>query len=270
MSEIKVLLIGSDPEFMLRSKVTKELVSSIGIIPGTKEEPSKPDDLNGYTIQIDNVLGEISVPPAADKEGLWNNIQIGLDYVRNNFLSDDLEIAHLSSGYYTEEQLDNDIARQFGCMPSLNAWSKINNDVPVSDNLLFRGCGCHIHLSYENPSEEMNFEIARAFDLFCTLPSILLDDDRDRRHFYGKAGELRHCSYGVELRTIGGFLLANKDHYDYILDNMFKAIEWLNQGNRVSDHLGMDIQFTVNTYSANVAEAIMMEYNIPLFNKIEA
>lgn len=270
MSEIKVLLIGSDPEFMLAKAMSKELVSSIGIIPGTKEEPFKTSDLgDGYTIQIDNVLGEISVPPAKDKEELWVNIQTGLNYVRNNFLPEDVEIVHLSSGTYSEEQLDNEIARQFGCMPSLNAWSKMNNDVPEAKNLLFRGCGCHIHVSYENPSEEMNFEISRAFDLFCTLPSILLDSDRDRRHFYGKAGELRHCSYGVELRTIGGFLLADKNHYDYILDNMMLAIDWLNAGNRVPDHIGLDIQFAIDNYVTDVAEAIMMDYNIP-FLQIEA
>lgn len=201
MSKIKLLMLGSDPEFLLRNKDTKELVSSIGIIPGTKEEPVTTDDLGeGYTIQIDNVLGEISVPPAKNSEELWNNIQTGLGYIQHNILPQELELYHASSGTYSDEQLDNDIARLFGCSPSMSAWNMMMNDAPEASGNI-RGCGCHIHVSYENPNHETNFELGRAFDLFCTLPSILLDDDTDRRKFYGNAGEIRHCQYGKRIKN---------------------------------------------------------------------
>lgn len=270
MSKIKLQLFGSDPEFLLRNKESKELVSSIGIIPGTKEEPVTTEELGkGYTIQIDNVLGEISVPPAKNSEELWNNIQKGLGYIQNNILPKEVEIYHASSGLYSDEQLDNDIARQFGCSPSINAWSTSENEAPNADSNL-RGCGCHIHVSYENPNRDVNYELGRVFDLFCTLPSILLDSDTDRRKFYGKAGEIRHCDYGVELRTLGGFILSDKGIYDFMLNNLLEAIKFINSGKTIDDYYSIGIQLGINNQDHNIARTIINDLNIPMYNKVKA
>lgn len=270
MSKIKLLKLGSDPEFLLRDKYTKELVSSIGIIPGTKEDPVKVDELGkGYTIQIDNVLGEISVAPADSPEELWNNIQKALGYINKVILPEHVEIFHASSGTFLDYQLNNPIAREFGCSPSLNAWSQMPNDSPEAGNIKFRGCGFHIHVSYENPSFDLNFELGRAFDLFCTVPSILLDDDTDRRTFYGKAGEIRHCDYGVELRTLGGFVLSDKSIYDYMLNNLLEAIKFINNGNTIDDDLSIGIQLAINNQDKEIATKVIEMANIP-FEKIKA
>jgi len=267
---IKPLLLGSDPEFLLRDRDTKKLISSIGIIPGTKEEPVTADELgDGYTIQIDNVLGEISVPPAKNSEELWENIQTGLNYIQDTILPDSLEIFHASSGSYSDDQLDNEIARTLGCSPSLNAWTEgINESPDASSNL--RGCGCHIHLSYEDHNVQTNFELGRVFDLFCTLPTIILDDDTDRRQFYGKAGEIRHTSYGVEFRTLGGFLLRDKQIYDYILGNLDRAIEFINNGNEIDSDLSIGIQIAINTQSKSIAQDIINMVGIPFpYNELK-
>lgn len=269
--KIKILKFGSDPEFLLRFKESKELVSSIGIIPGTKEKPETVQELgDGYTIQIDNVLGEISVAPSETVEGLWDNIQKALGYVSNNILPNDIEIYHASSGTYTDEQLDNDIARLFGCSPSYNAWSGMDNTPPEAGDIKFRGCGAHIHLSYENPTEQTNCLIGQVFDLFCTLPSVLIDPDTNRRNFYGQAGEIRHCTYGVELRTLGGFILSDKSIYDYMMNNLLEAIEFLNSGKTMSADIQMGIQFAINTQSKDVALDILEVMNVPMYNLIKA
>lgn len=269
--KIKVLMFGSDPEFLLRDKDTKELVSSIGIIPGTKEEPQTVEELgDGYTIQIDNVLGEISVAPATNSEGLWNNIQKALTYVSGNILPNNVEIYHASSGTYTDEQLDNEIAKLFGCSPSVNAWSEQDNEAPEAGDINFRGCGAHIHLSYENPDPATNCLIGRVFDLFCTLPSIILDEDTKRRHFYGQAGEIRHCKYGVELRTLGGFILSDKNIYNYMMDNLLKAIEFINSGKEMPEDIQIGVQIAINTQDKGIAKAIMAEMEIPMYNLIKA
>ena len=269
--KIKVLMFGSDPEFLLRNKVTKELISSIGIIPGSKKEPKTVDELgDGYTIQIDNVLGEISVAPSETIEGLWNNIQKALNYVSDSILPNDIEIYHASSGTYTDEQLDNEIAREFGCSPSVNAWAEQDNQPPEAGDINFRGCGAHIHLSYENPDQATNCLIGRVFDLFCTLPSVILDEDTKRRHFYGQAGEIRHCKYGVELRTLGGFILSDKGIYTYMMENLLKAIEFINSGKELSDDIQIGIQIAINTQDKGIAQAIMTEMEIPMYNLIKA
>lgn len=269
-NKIKILKFGSDPEFLLRDKNTKELISSIGIIPGTKEEPVKVPEMGEYfTVQIDNVLGEISVNPADNPEELWNNIQAGFDYIRNNHLPENVEIFHASSGSYSDEQLDNDIARVFGCSPSFNAWTEEQNAAPeVDGNVNFRGCGAHIHLSYENPTVETNCLIGRVFDLFCTVPSILLDDDTERRKFYGKAGEIRNCSYGVELRTLGGFLLSDKAMYDFMMNNLLEAIKFINDGKVIDDKLAVGIQMAIDTQSKEVAQKVIEFAGIPMLTML--
>lgn len=270
MDKIKILKFGSDPEFILVDKSTGELVSSIGIIPGTKEEPLRiPEIGEKFTIQIDNVLGEISVDPAEDAEGLWNNIQVGLDFIRQNILPEGIDIIHRSSGTYTEEQLSDPIAQMFGCSPSINAWSEENNVPPEAGDIKFRGCGAHIHLSYENPNEKTNCLIGRVFDLFCTLPSLLIDDDTNRRTFYGKAGEIRHCAYGVELRTLGGFILSDKSIYDYMMNNLLKAIEFINSDKVITDEFANGIQLAINTQNRDIAKEIMELMEVPQFIEVK-
>lgn len=270
MKKIKILKFGSDPEFILRDKNTGELVSSIGIIPGTKESPMRVDEVGEYfTIQIDNVLGEISVDPADNPEELWSNIQTGLKFIQDNILPENIEIIHQSSGTYSEEQLNDPIAQEFGCSPSKNAWSQEDNIPPEAGDIKFRGCGAHIHLSYEDNDEETNYLIGRVFDLFCTLPSILIDDDTNRRTFYGKAGEIRHCSYGVELRTLGGFILSDKSIYDYMMENLLKAIEFINSGKTISDEISVGIQVAINTQNREIASTIMEMMEIPMLEKVK-
>ena len=36
---IKVQMLGSDPEFLIKNQKSNKYISSIGIIPATKEEP---------------------------------------------------------------------------------------------------------------------------------------------------------------------------------------------------------------------------------------
>lgn len=265
MSKINILKFGSDPEFLLKNSKTGELISSIGIIPGTKEKPVTVDKLgDGYTIQIDNVLGEISVAPSETIEGLWNNIQLALGYIKDNILPEGIEIIHQSSGIYSEEQLDNDIAREFGCSPSVNAWSGEVNYPPDANGITFRGCGAHIHLSYENPKIKTNLLIGQVFDLFCTLPSIILDSDTERRKLYGKAGEIRHCKYGVELRTLGGFILSDKNIYDYMMNNLLEAIRFINEGHVINDEMQLGIQIAINNQSKEIAQELLNEVGISL------
>ena len=56
--QYKNITIGSDPEFFVQNKDGK-LISSIGVIDGTKDIPKRLKFLgNGFAIQKDNVLGE--------------------------------------------------------------------------------------------------------------------------------------------------------------------------------------------------------------------
>lgn len=261
MNEIKIDLLGSDPEFFLvDSKGT--LKSAIGVIPGTKEEPHfLPQFGDLTTLQIDNVLGEISVQPAKTGEELWDNIQKVLKYVQDTYLTPKgLAILHASSGEFDAKELEDPIAQILGCSPTLNAWQFGYNEAPdASSN--FRGCGSHIHISYEDPSMERSFQIAQTFDLFGTLNSVIRDPDTKRREFYGQAGEMRILDYGLEVRTPGGFILSSKEEFLTMIEAVHKTVDFINNKNEISLEDQALIQLAINTSDKHLAEKLLKKYS---------
>ena len=55
--------IGADPEMFIRDKYTNKYKSAVGLITGTKEEPT-PIDKDGHAYQVDNVAVEFNIAPA--------------------------------------------------------------------------------------------------------------------------------------------------------------------------------------------------------------
>lgn len=246
-NKIEILKIGSDPEFLLIDKNTSKFKSSIGIIPGTKENPLRLDFGTYYTIQIDNVLGEISVDPAETGDELWDNIQKTLNYVKKEYLPENIELEFASSGEYEEKELDHPVAKILGCDSSYNAWTFEENPAPEAKTTNLRGCGCHFHISYKDPDFMTNLMIGQVFDVFGTLQSVFRDPDTIRRKFYGKAGEVRNCEYGVELRTPGGYTLSSKEEFDIMIQAIYDTIEFMNLGGTISDEESVIIQDAINS-----------------------
>lgn len=85
---------------------------------------------------------------------------------------------------------------------------------------------------YEKKGEFLTSPISKALvrpemtvpliDLFCGIPSVLVDRDenaRFRRHLYGKAGECRLPKYGIEYRTLSNFWLKS-----YMMMSLFTGL----------------------------------------------
>jgi hypothetical protein len=201
--------IGFDPEFFLRDKATGKLISAIGLVGGSKDNP-KPIG-NGCFVQEDNVAVEFNIPPVEytnveeTSQIVWEYFQYVYDWVNKNVCEPNgLEIAIIPSGYFEPDQLDNEAARTFGCDPDYNAYTGAENPRPKGPEGL-RTCGGHIHIGYDNPSPEFNREIVQNMDFLLGVQSVLLDKDTERRRLYGKAGAYRNKDYGVEYRTVSNF-----------------------------------------------------------------
>src|SRR3990167_7527580 len=76
--------LGTDPEVFFKNKETGEFVPAIGLIPGTKEEPFKFKGDNGYnyTLQIDNVACEFTIPPCSTPEEMKLHIHYMLNHIK--------------------------------------------------------------------------------------------------------------------------------------------------------------------------------------------
>lgn len=263
MFQYKNITVGSDPEFFIVNKKGK-LISSIGLIQGTKYDPQKLPFLGeGFAIQTDNVLGEFNIPPATTSHEATQSIAIMKAYIAGFLADKDLMPKYMASGVYGRDQLNSFEAKQFGCSPDFNAWTESMNQAPCGSRTPLRSAGVHFHCGYDNPNEEASLNIVKALDLFLGVPSVLIDPDTRRRELYGKAGCFRFCGFGVEYRSMSGYFISDNNLTQWCFDQVFKAINYLNQFG--IDEIQKDgdlIQLAINKGDKEIAEMLILKYNI--------
>jgi hypothetical protein len=215
--------IGADPELFLEDINKDQLVSSVGIIEGTKDEPEYLKD--GTFVMKDNVAIEFGMKPCWTEEE-WLDVLADSYTQLNNHLPEHLRLVCLASAEFPETELQTEEACQFGCDPDYNAWTKKRNKPPKATQTNFRSCGGHVHVGHINGStthfllEKMGkINTVRMMDAFLGVPSIILDNNpasQQRRQLYGKAGCHRETDYGVEYRTLSNFWLKSPAMQKYI------------------------------------------------------
>ena len=134
-----------------------------------------------------------------------------------------------------------------------------------------RSAGLHIHLGIENPARYSRFsykpserytQIVKALDLHLAVPSILIEPPNERRKLYGKAGSFRPKSYGLEYRTLSSYFADDKGKITWVYQATQDAINWLNEGNVVSDQLSDLLLQTINNNDAEQADLLIKEFNL--------
>jgi len=263
--KINNLTLGSDIEYFLRDKKTKEVVSAEGIIRGTKDEPFKFVAGNKFfATSLDNVSAEGNIPPVKTAYEFYKNVAKLINYI-NATIPANLEAIAMPSARLDEKYLQTDNAKHFGCDPSWNCWTLEEiRPQPTGDNL--RACGYHIHMGYDNPSEEANYALIKACDLFLGVPSILIEPENERKQVgYGCAGNMRHTQWGAEYRTLSSFFSSNKRLITWTFKNTKKAVDFVNN-NRINEieGLGDIIQQTINNSNRELAENLIKDFQINL------
>lgn len=215
-------ILGSDPEFCGYNTINNKSVSLIGLVGGTKENP-KSIPIEGCFVQEDNVNAEFTVPPASQLNTLIGTIKKCVEYIDSTLVEKNIKLAAISSSTYDESELDNDIAKMFGCDPSYCAYTYNITDVPSAEEVgNLRSAGLHIHFGWENPSKEMSdyFNFIKLCDAFLGVPSLICDNDQNRRKLYGSLGDFRLQNWGVEYRTLG----ANMFNFVDVIDDGIQKI----------------------------------------------
>lgn len=259
MKNINNVTIGADPEVMIINTNTNELVSSIGIIPGVKDEPFSLGE--GYYLTIDNVLAEFLVPPSKTRDEFIDVIKEGKTII-NDYLPKELSIEIRASALYPESELQSDEAKLFGCSSDYNAWTSMINIKPSAEDSRLRSAGGHIHIGYDNPDDDTSATLVTYFDLFIGLPSVILDEDTRRRELYGKAGAFRPKEYGFEYRTVSNFWIKNDELVGFIYDKVKEAIDYFNSGGLIKESDGILIQEAINTSNKELAWQLLEKYDV--------
>ena len=109
INKINLKTIGVDAEMFLQDINTKEIVSAEGYIKGSKYDPFCFNPKNKwYTTQLDNVLAEVTIPPATKMEEFANGLITAIQYVKSvlppNLVPVAIPAANLDDKYLQTEQ----------------------------------------------------------------------------------------------------------------------------------------------------------------------
>ena len=241
--KIENFKIGTDPELFLEKD--GKIISAEGLIGGTKKEPKLISEY-GHAIQEDNVMVEFNTPPSTSAKEFVDNINFVKDYLETLASVYGAKLNYTTSARLTDEELSTDQARMFGCDPSYNVYLKDVSPAP-SARSKYRSCGGHIHIGYDNPSQEVTEQIIYGMDMILGLQSVSLDSDTIRKKSYGKAGEFRFKSFGCEWRTLSNFWIKNDELIKWAYESTALVIDIVN-----SDI----IESLIDKYSEDVRKAI--------------
>lgn len=226
------ITIGADPELFIIDSKTGKVVSSIGLIPGTKGNAYVDDTMpKGFGVEIDNILAEFNIPPVTTKEGFINNILYMQDWIRSfvKNVNPDYDIKCSASEMVDSDQLQSEEANLFGCDPDFNCYTKTRNPKPKPPKNL-RSAGFHIHFGYANFDVETSLKIVRLFDLCVGVPSVRIDSDKKRRSLYGKAGAFRLQDWGVEYRCLSSYMMKDADTLSRVWAGITQVRDYMNNG----------------------------------------
>lgn len=252
--------VGCDPELFILNKQNK-LVASCGLIGGTKQEPRFITD-KGHMVQEDNVAVEFGIPPAHSKEAFISDVSYVMDYLKVYLEEKDLMLSCTASAMFPKDQLSDPRALIFGCEPDFNAWTAKRNPRPKARNKSLRSCGGHVHVGFDNPNKESVELLMQTLDLFLGVPSVLYDEDTQRRELYGKAGSFRYKPYGGEYRTLSNWWVAKPEFTGYIYDQVQDAVAFLQAGSRIEADDIKAITDTINNSNDVIALDLMDAYGV--------
>lgn len=267
---LRNITIGSDPEFGVIDLVSGEPRSVIGMLGGTKKEPLALG--NGCFRQEDNVGAELTIPPCRTKEEFYKYITEGRDGIDRILSEHWLATKAVSSLRYSLEELLDPKAMEFGCEPAFDVYNQCEANRPTPEEVgNLRSFGAHIHIGWEGPKDfEILETLVKICDLFLGVPSVLIDRDQDRRTIYGGPGEFRICDYGIEYRTLGGYMLSSKVYIEWMFEQTMKAVDFFNKQEHFEKlfSAGYDIKECISSGDLEIAHNLLNNFEVDPVLKI--
>lgn len=243
---------GCDPEVFVLDTEGRP-VSAAPFFPGSKE---KPFPVEKGAVQVDGMAAEFNIDPAENFEEFNDNIVTVMRKMRS-YLPKGYTFSDKASVSFALEVFQNATPKEIelGCTPDMNAWTGEMNPPPEClENPFLRTASGHIHIGWtENEDTSSEEHIGNCLDLVKQLDwflggwSVRVDQDKERRKLYGKAGACRIKPYGVEYRVLSNFWLSTKDR---------RLITWnrMNEGiNRMST---LYLPDKAKNYSKFIVESI--------------
>lgn len=248
---------GADPELFLKHRTTGQLISSVGLIGGTKDFPMPIGE--GCAVQEDNVAVEFNIPPCETAQQFVDSINYNLNYLRLQADLLGMELCIQPSGVFDDEQLLTPAAQEFGCEPDYNAWKNgAQNPRPKAENKNLRSAGGHIHVATQLDI----LDAVKAMDLFVGCMMLKFDTDKDRRKLYGGPGAFRPKPYGFEYRTASNMWIGSDELIRWAWDQTEKALDFVAGGGTISDRQGEMIQRCIMDSNLDILKELESEFDL--------
>lgn len=205
----EVIASGWDPEFFVEKK--GEILPAFTFLPD-KKKPLKGGVSESQAAHLfaDGFAGEYSFTRSRGCHGYGiDDLRYGLQFLHSEATRFDSEAKLSAKSFFTIppkyliKATDDQIA--FGCNPSENVYEEGPIDLGDPRTVPFRTAGGHIHFSLSNSAKKVIPRVVKAMDKYLALPCVALFDGIDnpmRRTMYGRAGEFRPKSYGLEYRVL--------------------------------------------------------------------
>ena len=253
--------MGCDPEFFFvdgRGKV----VGSEKVLPekGMKFQPSNRDydfgyydgDYNKPIFIVDGVQAELNPEPNTCRALLANDIHSCFVQLRR-MLKEKGHKLNLSFDplvKITQKELDSlsEKSKIFGCAPSSNVY-QTRNQARIRVNpkkYLKRSAGGHIHLGADQWQRGLRKKLKNAavvvpiLDLVVANTCVLIDrhpGNKERRANYGRCGEYRIKSYGIEYRALSNFWLNAYQLMSFVMGLCRQAVEMIDESGKGNDYI---------------------------------
>lgn len=259
---LKVVSVGADPEVicMDMSGKVKSVINHLG---GSKEEP-RP--VKGGAVQEDNVLAEFNIEPA----NCASSFDRGISTVMHEMskLLPHFQLSKLASAHFDMDELfdGGEKALSFGCSPDMNVYTMEYNRISEEVHPELRTAGGHVHVGLNEVANDHVINSVKMLDLFLGIPSVLFDQDRERKELYGKAGSFRFKDYGLEYRTLSNFWIFEEILRKWVYENTCRAIENVCNITNLFKKVGGEevARTTINEGDKDRAHSIINEIGIPI------
>lgn len=276
MGKLVLDRVGSDIEVFLMDEAKKP-VPCVGLIKGTKEQPEPLGIGDGYAIQEDNVLLEYNIPASRDVYNFVYSIMRAQEAIGQRFAERKLFPVIAPSMKFEEDQLKSRQAKTAGCEPDYCVWTREINE-PVALDKEIRGAGGHVHVSFlvddalpTMPKYLTEIErLIMCMDITVGTPLSLLDKDKVRRQFYGKAGAFRAKTYGakaagLEYRVLSNYWTQSPKLMGYVFAQTERAIQLANCCTTTQLMMFKDkVCSAINDGNEVMARSIMRDWNVTL------
>lgn len=252
--------IGTDPEFFIQKD--GRVISAIGVVGGSKKRPIELSNI--CSVHEDNVAMELNVCPAESEDELLGNVTLAIKESLAH-AGEGVSIHDKSLHRFDEASLDNPKARRSGCSGERDAVTGLKIPSPRLNRTNDRCVGGHIHVSIDDDMKNRKgyLRVVSMMDLFLGVPSVVLDEDRERRRLYGKSSSFRPKPYGLEYRVLSNFWLLKEEYIRWVFRNTEIAVE---SAKKMDVDMGLIhlSKSVIDTYNEHDARVLIEQYNIPM------